>query len=409
MKICNLEKCTGCGACVAICSKDAIRLKEDIYGSMLPAIDNDICVQCGRCKNVCPNNVPRNFKLPLHTYAGWSLNELSHANAASGGIASEIYEYALENNIAVSGTNFKRETGVCFQPVISKDDIRWSRDSKYVYSNMGEIFEYYEEKLKQNQRCVFIGLPCQVAGLKNYISLKRLSDKNIVFIELICHGVPNWKYLDAHLERIEKKKKRKVDRITFRDPLYIYFFKALSTNGKVLYKAGMHEGDEYYRAFALNLIFRENCYSCLYAQKERTADITLGDFSGLGREIAFNYINKKISVVLGVTEKGDYFLKEMVKSGRIKLIERDYEEAYMADGNQNLRHPSVPHKNRDLFLVEYRKQEDFDSSVQVALKSELECWRKIRFQVIVKRKILELIPRRIKNILKSVMGIGEHR
>ena len=274
---------------------------------------------------------------------------------------------------------------------------------------MCHIFEYYEKKLKQNQRCIFIGLPCQVAGLKNYLSLKRLNDKNIVYIELICHGVPNWKYLDDHLTSIEKKKKRKVDRITFRDPIYIYLFKALAQNGKILCKAGMHDGDEYYRAFALNLSFRENCYSCSYARKERIADITLGDFSGLGREKAFDYINKKISVILGVTEKGNCFLKELDKSGRIKLIERGYEEAYLADGNPNLRHPSIPHNNREMFLAEYRKHEDFDRSVQVALKFELEQWRKKQLQVLIKRKILELIPRKIKTMVKYLMGIGDHR
>lgn len=408
MKICDSDKCTGCGACLSICTKNAILFTKDIYGTLRPDIDEGLCVRCGQCVKVCPNNQSFSFKNPLHTYAAWSTDDSVHANSASGGIATEIYLYALEHNIFISGTRFERDCGVVFQPVASKEDITWARDSKYVYSNMRDIYKFYEQELKDRPG-IFIGLPCQVAALKSYFRQKKLGDKNIIFIELICHGVPNWKYLNDHLSRIEKQKKQKVNRISFRDPLYIFFFKALAKNGKILYRAGMHEGDEYYRAFALNLIFRDNCYCCPYARKERIADITLGDFSGLGRENSFPYPNKKISVVLGVTEKGNQLLKAIENYQQIKLVERPYEEAYLADGNSNLRHPSVPHRNRYIFLDNYKKTADFDASVEMALKAELEEWRKIRFKVLTKRAILALIPRRVKNMVKSVIGVGDYK
>lgn len=409
MMICDSEKCTGCGVCAAVCAKNAIRLTEDIYGTLRPRVDDDACITCGECVKVCPNNVSFAFKNPLHTYAAWSIDDSVRTNSASGGIAAELYSYALENKIMIWGTRFGRKSGVVFNPVISKDDIGWARDSKYVYSFMGDIYKYYEVELKKNRNCIFIGLPCQVAALKSFIRLRKLNENSIIFIELICHGVPNWKYLDAHLSHIEMYKKQKVERISFRDPLYIYFFKALSGNGKVLYRAGMHEGDEFYRAFALNLIFRDNCYICPYARKERAADITLGDFSGLGRDESFDYPNKKVSVALGVTEKGNQLLKEIEKKQKIKLVERNYSEAYLADGNSNLRHPSIPHGNRAIFLDNYRETEDFNRSVQMALDTEFEQWRKIRFQVTAKRKILALVPRKVKDAVKSVIVIGDRK
>ena len=37
----------------------------------------------------------------------------------------------------------------------------------------------------------------------------------------------------------------------------------------------------YYNAFMNGLIYRENCYSCIYAGPNRCSDITIGDFWGL--------------------------------------------------------------------------------------------------------------------------------
>lgn len=57
-------------------------------------------------------------------------------------------------------------------------------------------------------------------------------------------------------------------------------------------------------------IYRENCYECPYAHKERVADMTIGDFWGIEREHpellkqdAFDE-RKGISCMLANTEKG---------------------------------------------------------------------------------------------------------
>ncbi|MEW5759476.1 MAG: 4Fe-4S binding protein [Candidatus Thermoplasmatota archaeon] len=43
------EKCMYCGGCIAVCSKDAIKL----YASWI-FIDENKCTECGKCKNICP-------------------------------------------------------------------------------------------------------------------------------------------------------------------------------------------------------------------------------------------------------------------------------------------------------------------------------------------------------------------
>lgn len=48
------EDCCGCTACYAICPKGAISMKEDEEGFEYPQINEDICIRCYRCLNVCP-------------------------------------------------------------------------------------------------------------------------------------------------------------------------------------------------------------------------------------------------------------------------------------------------------------------------------------------------------------------
>ena len=48
------EECCGCTACYAICPKEAISMIEDDEGFEYPEINNDICIRCFKCLQVCP-------------------------------------------------------------------------------------------------------------------------------------------------------------------------------------------------------------------------------------------------------------------------------------------------------------------------------------------------------------------
>lgn len=48
------EDCCGCTACVAICPKDAIGMREDEEGFDYPWIDVNDCIGCCLCIKVCP-------------------------------------------------------------------------------------------------------------------------------------------------------------------------------------------------------------------------------------------------------------------------------------------------------------------------------------------------------------------
>ena len=45
----DAAKCSGCGACMAACPRQAIVMREGQYGCKYPVIDEAACVRCGKC------------------------------------------------------------------------------------------------------------------------------------------------------------------------------------------------------------------------------------------------------------------------------------------------------------------------------------------------------------------------
>ena len=48
------KNCTGCEACVNICSLEAVKMVPDNEGFYYPRVDSRKCVSCGKCLTSCP-------------------------------------------------------------------------------------------------------------------------------------------------------------------------------------------------------------------------------------------------------------------------------------------------------------------------------------------------------------------
>ena len=46
-KLAELDRCTGCTACAAVCPKGSIRMMPDADGFCHPVIDESTCIGCG--------------------------------------------------------------------------------------------------------------------------------------------------------------------------------------------------------------------------------------------------------------------------------------------------------------------------------------------------------------------------
>ena len=391
----NIANCTGCNACVDICPKQCISMVPDSMGRLLPHVNQDSCIDCNKCVRTCPVNTPPSRNYPQHCFVGWSNDEETRTNSASGGIAAEIYKYAINHEAFTAGVEWKRESGASYIPINSLSDIERVQNSKYVYSKTNGIYKQVKTALITGKEAVFIGLPCQVAALKNYLGKEY---EKLVTVDIICHGVAPNEFLMQHLSYIEHKKKHTADRLFFRDPIYnteSYTF-TLYDNRNLFWKKTAYSNDVYQHGFHKSLTFNSNCYLCQYACPERVGDITLGDFAGLGKVEMFEQPRQNVSCVLCNTEKGLQYLTSLNDS--VCLIERPIDEALKFE--PQLDHPSNPHHNRNQFIETFNKTNSFEKSAYKALRKNI---LRVQMRGLVYLLFLRWIPVSFKVYVKNIL------
>ncbi len=340
--ICNKNKCTGCFACYNICPKKAIEMYEDEFGYIYPHINHEKCVNCGLCKKVCPvlNNV--NSNEPVDTYAMIAKDSYKRKESSSGGAATIFAEKIIELGGVVYGCTYSKGCYIKHIRIDKIEELKKIKGSKYVHSYVLDTFKNVRNDLNNNKKVLYIGTPCQIAGLKNYIGNYNKSD-NLYLIDLICHGVPSQKYLKECLSN------SKEDDISFRTENGFVFREY--DNNKIINETDSRDF-LYYRAFFEALIFRNNCYTCQYAKKERCSDITLGDFWGLKSDSKFYKERKKgVSLILINSKKGEDLLR--AAKGSMLLEKREYQEA--SNGNNQLNNPKKKNKKYNKFQKLYIK------------------------------------------------------
>lgn len=190
--VCDANKCNGCMACLAVCPRKCITIRDDIY-NYNAVIDQTACINCNACERVCPNLSVQQKVKPYKWEQGWSYSD-ARRNAASGGIASEIIRAFISSGGYVASCLFRNGEFV-FDITNDLDTAKCFAGSKYVKSNPEGIYERIKDRLKSH-KVLFIGLPCQVAALKNYIK----AQDNLYTIDLICHGTPSPRVLSYYLK-----------------------------------------------------------------------------------------------------------------------------------------------------------------------------------------------------------------
>ena len=336
--ICNREDCTGCFACYNVCPKKAIKMIEDDNGFIYPSIDKKKCVNCNLCKKVCPSINDVKLNEIIQCYALQRKNNKELIESSSGGAASLFIESFINNSGIVYSTSFENKFKINHIRIEKMDCLNGVRGSKYVHSYVNNTFLEAKNDLLKNKKVLFIGTPCQIAGLKKFLMKDY---ENLYTIDIICHGVPSQKYLKDELEEFFDI--NKINNIKFR---YNNSFIISVNNNNFL---SVNESP-YYFGFMTGLIYRENCYSCKYANSKRCSDITIGDFWGLdSNSKLYEKRDQGISVLLLNSDKGTK-LFDMIKDVSI-YEERDILEAIK--GNSQLRNPVKKPKRYERFKNDY--------------------------------------------------------
>ena len=339
------KDCCGCNACAEICPKHCIHMVEDAKGFLYPQVDSSICIECGACEKVCPIDTAKDLLMtPLKAFAAWNKNRKEHLSSSSGGAAYVLSSYILDAGGVVYGCT---ADGIYVRHIRieNKSELYKLQGSKYVQSDVRGLFKNVKDDLKNGKSVLFIGTPCQVAGLKNYIGSNV---EHLYLVDLICHGVPSQKMLHDHIKHVAKE--RKIQYISFRKgndftislkaPGFIYDANVWREPYKDLYMKGFMDG----------MTYRPSCYKCPFACSTRASDITIGDFWGLkNAEFLPEEIKDGVSVLLPMTDKGLNLIQAV--ENNMYINERSVDEA--VNGNTQLRHPSIQGRRSHLFNILY--------------------------------------------------------
>ena len=205
-KIVRNGLCTGCGTCVGICLKDALKMvRFNSNGYYFPQLNNERCNNCGLCLRVCPGHSVDFKTLNLDIFGRESEDilignyqscHLGHAtddniryNAASGGVITALLIFALERGIIDGAlvTRMKKDQPLKPEPFIARTrgEIIEASKSKYcpVPANVAL------KKILNSKKAKFavVGLPCHIQGLRKAESVhKRLKEKIVLHLGIFC-------------------------------------------------------------------------------------------------------------------------------------------------------------------------------------------------------------------------------
>lgn len=327
MQICPPDKCTGCYACVNACHFKCISMQEDKYGELHPVVDETRCTHCNLCMKSCPNNVDLDFNSPLSCYASWITETQKRKICASGGIGTVLSEFAIKQK---GGVVFGSRYDEQFTPIITYtealEELEDFKGSRYVQSVVGnDTLIEVRDFLKSGRFVLFIGTPCQIAGLKSFL---RRDYDNLVTVDLICHGVCPTEYFKEEVAYIcGRKKIKNLTDVRFRgNDRKNFCLSFWAGKSRCVYNKPAYT-QYYFAGFLLGVSLRENCYQCRYARPERISDVTIGDFIGLGKETPFNYSKRNVSSVTLNTSKGAEFYQEVSRHTDILMnVQREYAE-----------------------------------------------------------------------------------
>ena len=352
--ICPTTDCTGCSACFSICPRHAVTLIPDQEGFLHPQIDQDLCIDCDLCRKACParQTPSRKDRLPEELFfAAYHRDEDIRMASSSGGAFSALASWMLKQGGYVCAASYEDDfKGVHHVIIRSEEELPRLRTSKYTQSRTGTCFRDILRLLKQGEKVLFAGTPCQTAGL--HLFLRKEYDK-LLTVDIVCHGVPSPVIFADYISYLERKYKSPVKNYNFRDKKWSWYHfntKAEFKNRKAVYR-GTWEEDTFMRGFLRDYFLRESCYTCKYSKHERYADITLSDFWGYdASDGGFPNDDKGISMCMCNTVSGrDAF--ESAKSSLIWCTRP--RKMSLTNGGFFPRLATL--KERQAFLEEYRR------------------------------------------------------
>lgn len=345
-----------------ICPTQAVSLKPDNIGSLVSNIDQQKCIDCEKCREVCPLLNPTHMQRnPQPTLYAVQAADSVRAVSSSGGAFTVIADYILSKSGVVYAVIFDDAFHAVYRRFDSIEDLSDARGSKYVQSEPRTIFKAVQEDLAKGIYVCFIGLPCEIAGLIGFL---RNQPENLLTVDMLCNFAPPYRLLRKYLE--EDTRFDELESIRFRTKDFGWVADTCLLSFSDGTAQMRRENNDYFqKGYHQKLYMPKACEECHFSGYPKQADLTIGDFWYIREHDASLDDNAGTSLLLINSEHGQRVfetISEMFKLSRevpLRLLER----------NRPLKAEPNPARDRFYSLLE---KYDFDKAVDWALNKRYD-------------------------------------
>lgn len=328
--------CTGCMACVDSCFQGAISCIVDDEGHYAYKVDENKCVLCHRCENVCPavsnmvygcNDLNRS-----QPFAVWTKDEILRRNATSGGAFPAMAKAVIETGGVVYGAT-QDKFYVHHEGIDKVCDIVKLQGSKYTQSKTEGIFIKVRDSLNSGKTVLFSGLGCQVAALLSYLKGNKNID-NLISLDLICGGVPSSFLITKFIEEYDE-----IDSIVSYRTKEKYELTINNRDGRTMVVPCDERALPLY-GFTSGATKRYVCYDCPFALGHRSSDLTIGDY--WGNSLFPEQRENGVSIAVIHSEKGRrWFEKADLEAHRVEWRDFVFNNSRMIYGHAPIPSPRI--------------------------------------------------------------------
>ncbi|MEA5404556.1 Coenzyme F420 hydrogenase/dehydrogenase, beta subunit C-terminal domain [Arcicella sp. DC2W] len=357
--------CLGCGFCESICGKESVEMKLGIDGFFHPEVKKIDIEKEKVVKEICPGlNVINDLEFEENEtiwgkieklYSGYSYDSEVRTKGSSGGIVSAIAIHLLETKIVDSvlqvggdANDYERNT---LNISKTKEDVLRCASSRYAPALIfNEILHLLSDT---NDVFCFIGKPCDISALKNFLNkYPQFKNRFKLTVSIICAGMPSFSGTKAIID--EFKAELPVKNLIYRGNGWPGYFSFIDKKGTAFRKT---YNDSWGKTLNRYLNFRcKICPDGIGLQ----ADIAVGDAWDTKDGYPDFTEKEGHSLIIVRTQQGINAINDALNDKQIFVENLALEKVGQMQPYQYARRTRVGARLLAFYLVNFRVMVNFD-------------------------------------------------